>query len=182
MNSENDKTTKQPLTSGYEAFDVEDNKHPFSAYQEINTGNPQRNNQYQTPQAYNLLGGYPQMAANQMNNLRTNLSQNEYVRLETQTMGIKLPKFCEEECFNRLFPRKVPRQSSSMQCPACQQMVNTKVSDEVGCGLITCFGVSFCCAGPLLCWIPFCLQDCYDIQHKCPNCNIIIAEEKFLRC
>jgi len=33
MNSENDKTTKQPLTSGYEAFDVEDNKHPFSAYQ-----------------------------------------------------------------------------------------------------------------------------------------------------
>jgi len=109
------------------------------------------------------------------------LSQNNYIRLEDQTLGIKLPKFCEEECFNRLFPRKLPRQSSSMQCPVCNVMVNTNVKDEIGCGLLSCFGISMCCGCPMVCWVPFCLQDCYDIQHRCPTCNVVIAEEKFLR-
>ncbi|XP_022088875.1 lipopolysaccharide-induced tumor necrosis factor-alpha factor homolog [Acanthaster planci] len=62
--------------------------------------------------------------------------------------------------------------STAMQCPHCQNTINTRISHQVGlltwlvAGGICLFGGFLGC-----CLIPFCLDFCLDVVHSCPTCN-----------
>ncbi|KAM3863853.1 LITAF domain-containing protein-like [Diretmus argenteus] len=59
-------------------------------------------------------------------------------------------------------------------CQHCQQTVITKTEHKTGlmtwaiCAGLAVFG---CC---LFCCIPFCLDSCKDVEHRCSSCNKII--------
>lgn len=69
-----------------------------------------------------------------------------------------------------------------VSCPHCQAEVVTAVEYEVGgmawliCGIIVLVGL-FIFFPVLLgcCFIPFCINDCKDAVHICPNCRQTLA-------
>ncbi|KAI6183180.1 Lipopolysaccharide-induced tumor necrosis factor-alpha factor-like protein [Aphelenchoides bicaudatus] len=64
-------------------------------------------------------------------------------------------------------------------CPHCQQQVLTRVRPVAGlltwllCLLLIIFGCTLGC-----CLIPFCVDDCQDVEHICPNCNSYLNQYK----
>ncbi|XP_039469019.1 lipopolysaccharide-induced tumor necrosis factor-alpha factor homolog [Oreochromis aureus] len=68
-------------------------------------------------------------------------------------------------------PKCIPGQ---MACPYCHTSVVTKIEYKIGpytwlvCGLLAVFLCWPCC------FIPFCVNDCKDVEHSCPSCNGII--------
>uniref|UniRef100_UPI0037E81B98 cell death-inducing p53-target protein 1 homolog n=1 Tax=Semicossyphus pulcher TaxID=241346 RepID=UPI0037E81B98 len=59
-------------------------------------------------------------------------------------------------------------------CPHCQQTVITQTNHTAGlmtwaiCAALTFFGCFLCCC------IPFCLDSCQDVEHRCSNCHKLI--------
>ena len=72
---------------------------------------------------------------------------------------------------------KFPRQ---MACPHCTSNITTRVGKKtsimqwLACCLIFWFfgGTGI---GLLCCFVPFCIEDCYEFKHDCPNCSNQVA-------
>ncbi|KAK3090159.1 hypothetical protein FSP39_009559 [Pinctada imbricata] len=74
---------------------------------------------------------------------------------------------------NMMF-REVP---VATQCPFCQATITTSTSYETGtitwlvAGILLLIGLWLGC-----CLIPFCLDGCKDVIHRCPNCNQVVGK------
>ncbi|KAK1165029.1 hypothetical protein AOXY_G15490 [Acipenser oxyrinchus oxyrinchus] len=68
-----------------------------------------------------------------------------------------------------------------MNCPACQQLIVTRLEYTSGtltwllCGVFAIVGCLYGC-----CLIPFCIDGAKDVNHWCPNCNRIIGHHRRL--
>jgi len=64
----------------------------------------------------------------------------------------------------------------TMCCPGCQAQIVTQTNNRAGllawliCGGLVLIG---CWAG--CCLIPFCIAECQDIDHYCPNCKRMVG-------
>uniref|UniRef100_A0A914BXA0 LITAF domain-containing protein n=1 Tax=Acrobeloides nanus TaxID=290746 RepID=A0A914BXA0_9BILA len=73
-------------------------------------------------------------------------------------------------------PRIDDDHPTGMMCPYCQRQIMTKVSTTPSSTawmiFIICFITGFFFLIPwCLCWIPFVMTSCMNIEHRCPNCN-----------
>ncbi|XP_058891326.1 lipopolysaccharide-induced tumor necrosis factor-alpha factor homolog isoform X2 [Acipenser ruthenus] len=72
-------------------------------------------------------------------------------------------------------------QAVQMNCPACQQLIVTRLEYTSGtltwllCGGIAIVGCLYGC-----CLIPFCIDGAKDVNHWCPNCNRVIGHHRRL--
>ncbi|KAK9978036.1 hypothetical protein ABG768_019810 [Culter alburnus] len=68
--------------------------------------------------------------------------------------------------------KQLPRHSSQTQCQFCRQFVTTEVMTKAGSvTYLMCFiSIVFCCIAGC-CLIPFCVDSCKDVTHKCPKCR-----------
>ena len=95
------------------------------------------------------------------------------------TLSIQMPQIMHQHIFQKIFPRKVPQNPMTVNCPACNHQVTSKVQRHFGMGALGCtLGLALCCTQ--ICWLPFCIKDCHDLHHRCPDCGYTIAQEKFL--
>ncbi len=66
-------------------------------------------------------------------------------------------------------PRAYGRTPMRIKCPNCSQKVTTDIEKKTSskqwmfCCLLGMF-TSCCC-------LPFCIDSCWNIEHKCPNCQ-----------
>ena len=66
------------------------------------------------------------------------------------------------------------RESVRIKCPNCRRIVYTNVEAQYS-PTVWLSALCLCLCGlPMCCFIPFCIPDCMDFQHTCPNCNQII--------
>jgi len=69
----------------------------------------------------------------------------------------------------------------NVTCPHCHQQIVTKVKCSAGLLTWLLFGgclVVGCWLG--CCLIPFCMDDCQDVEHYCSNCNSFLGNYKRL--
>ena len=79
-------------------------------------------------------------------------------------------------------PNPYPRTKypTDINCPSCGYTGMSIINNEIGngawtiCLIGTCFGCFPCSL------LPFCIDDCQDQVHLCPNCGAIVGKRKFL--
>lgn len=67
---------------------------------------------------------------------------------------------------------------SRMTCPHCRALIDTATEQQfssIGWLSVLLLIGSVCC-----CWIPFCIDSCYDVRHCCPNCRAHLGEYRRL--
>ncbi|XP_043091938.1 lipopolysaccharide-induced tumor necrosis factor-alpha factor homolog [Puntigrus tetrazona] len=66
----------------------------------------------------------------------------------------------------------LPRSSAQTQCPFCHQYITTDVTTKAGSAtyIVCLISILFCCIAGC-CAIPFCVDGCKDVVHKCPKCR-----------
>uniref|UniRef100_A0A914MJ88 LITAF domain-containing protein n=1 Tax=Meloidogyne incognita TaxID=6306 RepID=A0A914MJ88_MELIC len=83
--------------------------------------------------------------------------------------------------FTPILPPRLGPNPVEMDCPSCKSHILTNIATTPGalawiiCML--CFFTGwvgfFCC---FLCWVPFCIEDCMDVVHTCPSCNVYLGK------
>ena len=67
----------------------------------------------------------------------------------------------------RVYNQRAP---VAMKCPSCGSERNTRTKlESTGSQWCACI---MCCwiGGYVLCCLPFCCKQCYNVRHTCPNC------------
>ncbi|CAH8634985.1 unnamed protein product [Heterobilharzia americana] len=69
-----------------------------------------------------------------------------------------------------------------LKCPSCRKEISTTL--EYHNGLLTylaCVGIFFVGGSCGCCLIPFCVNACKDVDHKCPSCKTYVGSYRILR-
>ena len=62
-------------------------------------------------------------------------------------------------------------------CSNCNDLKISNVKLVPGCCVFSSMiGLCICCCWWISC-IPFCINDCYDVYHYCPDCNTVIKRK-----
>jgi len=174
-----------PHTSQNQDIRVQQHLPSNQGYPTLNNPNNHSENKIknQVPifQSYPPQG--PQMVQQNLPPNQTNPNMVNYspssLEFREETLSIQMPQVLHQYCFQKLFPRKVSPTPMIVHCPACNQQITTKTQRHVGVGALGCtLGLVVCC--PQICWLPFCIKDCHDLYHRCPDCGYTITQEKFL--
>mmetsp|Transcript_39136 Transcript_39136/g.34820 ORF Transcript_39136/g.34820 Transcript_39136/m.34820 type:complete len:92 (+) Transcript_39136:394-669(+) len=76
-------------------------------------------------------------------------------------------------------PLNLGSQPTTVNCPHCGAKILTKTRKESGNGTI-CMALLLCCFCALIGGLlPFCIDDCQDTVHSCPNCGNEAGRNKF---
>ncbi|KAL7979325.1 hypothetical protein Chor_015349 [Crotalus horridus] len=68
-----------------------------------------------------------------------------------------------------------------IHCPACNQMIVTRISYQPGAlAWLSCGGLALVGCWLGCCLIPFCVDAMQDVQHFCPCCNAFLGVHKRL--
>lgn len=71
------------------------------------------------------------------------------------------------------------RQPQNFFCPVCQKTKTSHVMHKMGGGSWLYVGVCLVVCFPAACF-PFCVNDCKDAVHTCPECHREVGRDKFL--
>ena len=64
----------------------------------------------------------------------------------------------------------------TMVCSACHATITTSTYFTAGaCTWLACLGLFFIGCSGGCCLIPFCVDGCKDVEHRCPNCQKIVG-------
>ncbi len=113
-----------------------------------------------------------------MSNLLETINNSGWTETTQRNITLKVPS-CLTDFYDRIMEKKGPKVPFTTKCPHCNADIATELKSKFGVGTASCtFGLCICC--PSMCWIPLAVDECYDKEHRCPNCKQTIMKEKFL--
>jgi len=62
-------------------------------------------------------------------------------------------------------------------CPTCHQQIITQITEETG-ALTWILAVVLLLTCPCFSCVPFCVKECKDVAHFCPNCKTMLGIKK----
>uniref|UniRef100_UPI001EAED75E lipopolysaccharide-induced tumor necrosis factor-alpha factor homolog n=1 Tax=Oncorhynchus gorbuscha TaxID=8017 RepID=UPI001EAED75E len=68
--------------------------------------------------------------------------------------------------------------TGQITCPHCQVPVLTETTHTPGLFTWLIFGALFCFLCMIFSCLPFCVESCQDVEHRCPNCKTVIHIHK----
>ena len=155
-------------------------------YQNPNQYNQSYPTSYQEhqPSGNNMIYGQPVYANPDSQTGGISMGQPIPQNMNAQPIGMR-PMINPEVIVVQQFeqgPNPYPQTKypTEIYCAACGYTGMSIVNNEIGngtwtiCLIGTCFGCFPCSL------LPFCVDDCQDQVHLCPNCGVIVGQRKFL--
>ena len=119
--------------------------------------------QYQTPYAPQ----YPAPAGG-VSAPQPSYAQQPQINTTTTTVVMQQPTVVRQPVF-----RDMP---VTMICNHCHATITTSTDFVSGaCAWLACLGLFFIGCSGGCCLIPFCVDGCKDVEHRCPNCQKIVG-------